>query len=484
MSAVTVRLVGRRRSFPILVVGLIVYTIMVGASASVVRASIMGILTLLAIYLGRQALAVNSLFVAGLIMTALDPGTLFDIGFQLSFAATLGLVVYAKPFADSTERLLMRLFPNQIARTIVNIANDAILVTFAAQVATLPLLIVYFRQFSWVSLFVNPLVLPAQTGVMVFGLLALTTGLISLPFGQIVGWLAWVFLAWTTGVIHVFASMPNAAIPMDTVDPIWPLLYYALLIGLTGYLRQPKAQRPKAIAEILAPRQLILLGGMTAVLLGVAFSWQPDNKLHIIALDVDSHPIFVRTPKGQQILIGGSNSPSALLGALGQQLPFWDHDLDLIIVPQANASQLNGLLAVLDRYRVKQIVSVKVPTDNRAGREWQAALNKYGLQAGDLQPIDVEPGIKIDFDGSVALIESNGSVISIGSSDLAQINLITTLIDRMPRNAEQVLMICETCQGTDAFAELVKDQRAIDLSNHGNVDLSIDGSDVSINVER
>jgi len=68
--------------------------------------------------------------------------------------------------------------------------------------------------------------------VMVFGLLALTAGLISLPFGQIVGWSAWVFLAWTTGVIHVFALIPNAAIPMDTIDPIWPLLYYALLLGV------------------------------------------------------------------------------------------------------------------------------------------------------------------------------------------------------------------------------------------------------------
>ena len=483
MSAVTVRLVGRRRSFPILVVGLIVYTIMVGASASVVRASIMGILTLFAIYLGRQALAINSLFAAGLIMTALDPGTLFDIGFQLSFAATLGLVIYAKPFADSTERLLLHLFPNKIARTIVNIANDAVLVTFAAQVATLPLLIVYFRQFSWVSLFVNPLVLPAQTGVMVFGLLALTAGLISLPFGQIVGWLAWVFLAWTTGVIHVFALIPNAAIPMDTIDPIWPLLYYALLIGLTWYLRQPKTQRPKAMAELLVTRNLILLGGMALVLMSVAFSWQPDNQLHVIALNAESHPVFMRTPQGQQILIGGSNSPSALLGALGEQLPFWDHDLDLIIVPQANASQLNGLLAVMDRYKVKQLVAVEVPTDNRAGREWQAALSKYGVQVINLQPIDVEPGVRIDFDGSVALIESNGSVISLGSSDLAQINLITTLIAQVPRNAGQVLTICETCQGTDAFTELLKDPRLIDLTNHGNVDLSVAEAGVSINVE-
>jgi competence protein ComEC len=72
MSAFAVRLFGRRKAFPILIAGLIAYTIMVGASASVVRASIMGGITLLAIYLGRQGAALNSLFMAGFIMTVFD----------------------------------------------------------------------------------------------------------------------------------------------------------------------------------------------------------------------------------------------------------------------------------------------------------------------------------------------------------------------------------------------------------------------------
>ncbi len=126
ISAIAVRLFGRRRSFPILVIALVVYAILVGASASVVRAAIMGLITLWAIYLGRQAAALNSLFAAGILMTALDPNTLFDVGFQLSFVATLGLVIYATPFTRATEGFVTRLFNRRFAQQAVGLIKDAL----------------------------------------------------------------------------------------------------------------------------------------------------------------------------------------------------------------------------------------------------------------------------------------------------------------------------------------------------------------------
>ena len=127
-------LVGRRRAFYIIVIGLLAYAVLVGGSASVVRATIMGILLLWADHFGRPYAAPNALFASGLVMTFIDPNTLFDVGFQLSFMATLGLMVYARPFADSTHDFLARLFNGDWARRIVDILNDALLVTLAAQV--------------------------------------------------------------------------------------------------------------------------------------------------------------------------------------------------------------------------------------------------------------------------------------------------------------------------------------------------------------
>jgi competence protein ComEC len=469
LSAIAVRLIGRRRAFPILVVGLSAYAVLVGGSASVVRATVMGSLALWGIYLGRQAAALNSVFAAGFIMTALDPNALFDVGFQLSFVATLGLIVYAKPFADSTAKLLGRLFGNELARKIVGVINDALLVTLAAQVATLPLLIYYFRQFSIVSLIVNPLVLPAQTGVMGFGLLALGAGLLALPLGQALGWLAWIFLAWTTGIIHLFAALSNASMPLDYVPPIWIIAYYAGLVGLTWYLKQPPERRPKALVQVLTPRRLIVAGGLAAILLGVGLSWQTDGRLHIVALDIEGHPVLVRTPQGQTMLIGGSPSPSSLLGKLGAQLPFWQRDIDWLIVPRVTSGELNGLLGVLDRYDVKQVMALEVTADNRAGSEWRAALTARGLQPLDLRPFEIEPGMAVDFDHAVPVIVSPGGAVAIGACERANISVIADPPDRLPKQPQLLLTWSPD-----------PDPRVVDLTRLGSVDLTIDASTLTL----
>jgi len=103
MSLGAVRLLGKRRAFYLLISGLLIYMVLVGASASVVRAVIMGIVFLFANRVGRQGLALNPLFLTALLMTLYDPMWLWDVGFQLSFVATLGLILYATPLQKTVE---------------------------------------------------------------------------------------------------------------------------------------------------------------------------------------------------------------------------------------------------------------------------------------------------------------------------------------------------------------------------------------------
>lgn len=474
ISMITFGLLGRRRAFYLIVGGLLGYAVLVGGSASVVRATLMGGLMLWADHLGRPYAAPNALFAAGLVMTALDPNTLFDVGFQLSFVATLGLMIYARPFAQAAQRGLTRLFSAGVARQVVGVINDALLVTLAAQIITLPLLAFYFRQLSVISLIVNPLVLPAQTGVMVFGLLALGGGLVAVPAGQALAWLVWPFLAWTLGVIHVFAAVPGAAIELGYVSPIWVAIYYAALAAVTWYFTRPADQRPQRLSALLTPKRLVFGGSLLAILLGVVLSWQRDAQLHVVALDVDGHPVLVRTPSGRQILIGGASSPSALLSALGGQLPFWDRDIDLLVASEIETDQLNSLLAVLDRYTVGQIMATEIAGDSRAGREWWAMLSRLGKTPMTPQNAILEPGIGVSFDGAVPLIEAGGLTIAIGPSDEAQINLIGQPIDRLPDGPQLVLM----------WQPVGSDTRLVDLADRGTVDLVVTPGAVSIATER
>lgn len=97
LLAIFSRWLGARRGIRLAILGIIFYTLLVGAEASVVRAAIMGTLALVARQVGRQQFALNTLAFSAAVMNLINPLLLWDVGFQLSFAATLGLVVYAEP---------------------------------------------------------------------------------------------------------------------------------------------------------------------------------------------------------------------------------------------------------------------------------------------------------------------------------------------------------------------------------------------------
>jgi competence protein ComEC len=163
-SGLSTRLLGKRRAMPVALAGIIVYAILVGASASVVRAAIMGCLYVIAIHYGRQTDALTSLIAAAVLMTLLNPQTLWDVGFQLSFAATLGLILYTPVLQNLFERLLSRALSPGTAKRAIQILNEALIVSLAAQITTLPIIVYNFRQLSLVTLLSNFLVLPAQAG--------------------------------------------------------------------------------------------------------------------------------------------------------------------------------------------------------------------------------------------------------------------------------------------------------------------------------
>ena len=137
LSGLSARPFGRRRATPFALAGVVLYTVLVGASAAVVRAAIMGCLYIIAAHYGRQTEALTSLVAAAVLMTALNPHVLWDVGFQLSFAATLGLVLYTPSIESCFQRALARVLSPGMAEKIVGLLDEALIVTLAAQTAVL-----------------------------------------------------------------------------------------------------------------------------------------------------------------------------------------------------------------------------------------------------------------------------------------------------------------------------------------------------------
>jgi competence protein ComEC len=207
------------------VVGIAVFVILTGAQASVVRAAIMGGLVLLAYREGRLSNPRNALVLAGALMVFINPRILrFDIGFQLSFAATIGLI-YAAPLIEKYFEKLPNFFN----------FRETFVMTLSAQLFVLPLLIYYFKNLSLVSLPTNIIILPLIPYTMALGAVSGVAGLI-LPFlGRLVGHFAWLLASFELGVIQLFAKPRWAAMNIH-FNWLALIIAYALIIGILLWL--------------------------------------------------------------------------------------------------------------------------------------------------------------------------------------------------------------------------------------------------------
>ena len=177
-AGLAMRLLDRRRALWVAIAGVALYTLLVGASPSVVRASLMGVLYLLGRFLGRESYGPVSLAAAAIVMTLINPNTLWDVGFQLSLASTAGLMRYAEPLERLFEQALARLTPAEWAQHIVALVGAPLTLTLAAQLTTLPILLHTFGRLSLVTLLSNALILSVQPAVIIYGGIATLLGLV------------------------------------------------------------------------------------------------------------------------------------------------------------------------------------------------------------------------------------------------------------------------------------------------------------------
>lgn len=183
------------------VVAIALFALLVGLSATVVRASIMAALILLALLLGRKYDIVRALVFAGGVMIMINPLLLvYDVGFQLSFLATLGLIVVAPQF----ETILSGVSPWFRLK-------EFFIATLATQIAILPLLLFQIGQFSVVSLVVNMLVLPTVPLAMLASFVTGLLGFILPALATLTGVVAYGFLAYIILIATWFANLPFAA---------------------------------------------------------------------------------------------------------------------------------------------------------------------------------------------------------------------------------------------------------------------------------
>ncbi len=363
-----------------------VYTLFVGAGGSVVRAAIMSGLLLFAQALHRPTYIPASLAAAALLMSAYDPWILWDISFQLSFAAVMGLALFVPPLQRFSQARLGGLESPTVRRVALGL-TDMVGVTLAAQIATLPLTLGYFGRLSLVSLPANTLILPVQPAILVVGGLGVLLGAVWGPGGDLVLEVAGLGLRWTVAVVRGFADLgwSDAALT-------WPSSaatgFYGLLIGWAIY----QATRPRWLHTLLRQRwhlRGLQIAGAVVALLLLSAAWDTsDDRLQADFFEAGPG-VLLQSPHGATILVDGGNFPSQLLTALGDALPRNHDQLDVVIA--THPERAGALAEVLARYEVGVLA---VADTNEATPEYLALLDR--AEAQDVPRVRLEDGTRIE----------------------------------------------------------------------------------------
>jgi len=266
------------------------FVVLTGAEPSVMRAGVMAALTLLGVLLGRPLSAGSILAGAVLVLLVLDPWLVWSIGFQLSVAATGGMVALATPLADRS-----RFLPKPIAL--------AAGTTLAAQLGVTPLLLFHFHEVPVVTVLANLAAFPAVSPALLLGLLASTVGLASLTAGRILAGLALLPMRYLEIVADRLGKAPLGWITGG--GPVVLIAGLGLAAATAWWLRSGRSPPRRAVAA--AAFALPLLVWSSAVSAG------PPAGLVVRFFDVgQGDAALIQTPQGANVLVDGGPEPEAV----------------------------------------------------------------------------------------------------------------------------------------------------------------------------
>jgi competence protein ComEC len=317
-------------------VALVGFALVVGGQPSVLRATVMGLLLLAAVLLDRESQLPNALALAALALLLWRPGDLWDPGFQLSFAATAG-IVHLGPVI--TTALTTRGWPARLAA--------AVAVSLAAQAAVTPLMLLHFNQLSLIGVAANLLVVPLAGVATTLGMLALLLELVSGALAALLFHALWLVLIGLRAVVALAAALPAAMVHLPAPAAPTAVAWYGALL----------------LAPAMAvSRRIRVAVGALAVLVASLSIWPwlrpTESVLRVTFLDVgQGDAALVELPEGPRLLVDGGPGGARRFD-VGERVlaPFlWNRPLarlDVVALTHWDADHSGGLAAVLSHFHV------------------------------------------------------------------------------------------------------------------------------------
>lgn len=382
---------------------------------SVLRASIMAALALSAFLFGRLPNPLHALGLAFGGLLAYDPMMLWSVGFQLSFAATAGILVLRKP--------LLRRMPS-----LPTVIAEPVAIAVAAQVAVFPLLAVHFDRISIAALPANLAAVALVPPVTILGLVAGVVALFSVWLAGPLVWWAGHFVAGLAWVAGVFGRSNSAELPVPNFG--WAeavaayLLIAALWMVLGGYLRPARWPAVLGLALLCGAAVLPALGRV------------PPDGLRVTVFDVGTgDAALVESRGGARVLIDGGPDPVQVAATLRR----WGYErIDLVVATHLHNDHVAGLEEIVDGMDVGMALhpGIAVPGVDwiSPAGGWEAVGDGHVLRIGDLEVRVLGP----DPD----LLAAAVSALEIDPDDLSLLN-DSSVVLKITRGRQCVLFTAD-----------------------------------------
>ncbi|NPV52761.1 MAG: ComEC/Rec2 family competence protein [Firmicutes bacterium] len=386
-------------SAAVTIAGVLVYAAMAGMRAPVMRAGIMFTAAALARCMQRDVDGRNLLGLAGLALLAWDPSLVFDMGFQLSFMATFGILEFAPCLAPrlvAFASILIgfikistgaadRAHPRRSGRpgdpgipgwpgTAGSWLAETVAVTVAAQAGVLPLIAYYFNEVSLIGLVTNPIMVPLAEAAVIIGLVSGLTGLALPAVAEVFNAANAVILEAIITGARVFARLPFASVPLPCPNLAVMFLYYCLsylvfcslvppgspLPFKAGYLKLKRiARRAGEWWRWRGPGDKLIIGMTLATVLVALLALRPGAPLRVTFIAVGQGDAeLIQTPSGRAILLDGGSSYGRMGAVTATLRRRGVRRLDAVIISHPHEDHIGGLKDIISKKRVGRVIDV------------------------------------------------------------------------------------------------------------------------------
>lgn len=383
----------RRQAYPLVVGSIVLFVIIAGAGAAVIRAGVMGVLAITARHLGRHASPRNIIAVTIGAILLVEPRLLRDdVGFQLSAAATVGLILLTDRIAP-----LLKQVPTSFG------LRESLASTLAATIATLPVTLLSFGQLSVVAPFVNLLVLPFIPYAMGFGAIAVVVGSIVPMIGVWIALPAWTALVTMTGIIDNASRLPFASVRIPpSISVMSTIIGFALIATMIRKLKKG-FERSLDAWNIRQMVTIVMIGSVLfAMNIGV-IAWRSgrfsSDRVHVFVFDVgQGDGIYIQGDDATVIIDGGPTRYGLLEELSGVRFP-WERRVDVVMATHPHADHVVGLIGLISTNSVGEVITNGIPYSEAGEEGLENAIEEFNvpsvIASASMAPITIDAHAKL-----------------------------------------------------------------------------------------